>query len=97
MAAGYLLLTKADGWKQFCEEMQVPQFLLWKSLPGFNRLKRALALAEEVAFTPEEFLRWLNGLRPAAEPELIELPLTGAAVAAEITESYRSRVRWWGG
>lgn len=97
LAAGYLLLTKADGWKQFCEEMQVPQFLLWKSLPGFNRLKRALALAEEVAFTPEEFLRWLNGLRPAAEPELIELPPTGAAVAAEITESYRSRVRWWGG
>src|SRR5262245_21200074 len=32
LAAGYILRTKADGWKLFCERMTVPPFLLWQRL-----------------------------------------------------------------
>ena len=63
LAAGFLLRAKANGWTRFCEQMQVPPFLLWESLPGFNHLKYALALAEDLAFTAEEFLKWLNRIR----------------------------------
>ncbi|MFH1746960.1 MAG: hypothetical protein ABIG44_07940 [Planctomycetota bacterium] len=94
-AAGFLLRAKSEGWKGFCEQMQVPPFLLWESLPGFNRLKRALALAEEFAFTTDEFLGWLNGLLSISAQKL-----TGTSaeeVAAEYEEAYRRCVEWWGG
>lgn len=97
LAAGYLLRTKANGWRQFCEQMQVDPFLLFEGLPGFDRIKRALALAEEAAFAAEGFLKWLNAVRPETEPELTEVPLTAAAVAAATEKIFRQRVRWWGG
>ena len=97
LAAGYVLRAKAHGWKLFCERLNVPPFLLWEGLPGFDRLERARALAEKVAFVPEGFLRWLNAVRPAGEPELTEVPLTAEAVAAATEEAFRQRVGWWGG
>ena len=97
LAAGYMLRTKAEGWRRFCEQMHVDPFLLWEDLPGFGRLKRALALAQEAAFTPEGFLKWLNTIRPQTEPELTEVPLAAAAVATATEEFFRQRVRWWGG
>jgi hypothetical protein len=36
LAAGYMLRTKANGWKLFCERLNVPPFLLWEVLPGFQ-------------------------------------------------------------
>jgi hypothetical protein len=60
LAAGFMLRTKADGWKLFCERMNVPPFLLWQGLPGWQRLQSALARTEKAAFVPEGFLRWLN-------------------------------------
>ena len=96
-AAGYRLRTKAEGWNQFCRQMQIYPYLQWQTFPGYSRLKGALAAAEEFSFTPEAYLRWVNSNRRAAEPELSELPLTEAAEAAEIMEAYRCRVRWWGG
>jgi hypothetical protein len=96
-AAGFVLRTKAGGWKLFCERMNVPPFLLWKALPGFDRLQSALTLTEKAAFTSEGFLPWLNRIRPAGKPELIEVPLTVERVARQTEEMFRERVKWWGG
>ena len=97
LADGYLLRTKATGWKLFCERLTVPPFLFWELHPGFDRLQRALALTEKVAFVPEGFLRWLNRVRPKGKPELTAVRLTAERVADEIEEVFRERVRWWGG
>jgi len=97
LAAGYMLRTKANGWKLFCERLNVPPFLLWEIHPGFDRLQGVLALAEKAAFVPEGFLRWLNRVRPDGEPELTAVPLTVEGVADETAEAFRQRVQWWGG
>jgi hypothetical protein len=96
LAAGYMLRTKANGWKLFCERLNVPPFLLWEIHPGFDRLKAVLALAEKAAFVPEGFLRWLNRVRPKGEPELTAVPLTVEGIAAATTEAFRQRAQWWG-
>jgi hypothetical protein len=95
--AGFMLRTKAEGWKLFCARLTVPPFLLWEGFPGFDRLQRALALAEKSAFTPEGFLNWLNTVRPAGQPELIEVPLTVESVADANEEAFRQRAAWWSG
>jgi hypothetical protein len=97
LAAGFVLRTKTEGWKLFCERMTVPPFALWEHLPGFDRLQRALKLAERAAFAPEGFLRWLNDIRPAGEAKRTEVPLTVEGMAAATEELFRQRVDWWGG
>jgi hypothetical protein len=99
LAFGFMLRTKADGWKLFCERMNVPPFLVWElgGLPGFGRLQRALALAEEAAFTPEGFLRWLNRIRPAGEPERADVPVTVEGMADAADRLFRERAAWWNG
>jgi hypothetical protein len=97
LASGYMLRTKANGWKLFCERLNVPPFLLWQVLPGFDRVQRALVLTEKAAFVPEGFLRWLNRGRPKGQPELTAVPLTVEGVAAATAEAFRQRVQWWGG
>jgi hypothetical protein len=97
LAAGYVLRTKMEGWKRFCEEMAIPPFVEWQWLPGFDRLQGAFTLTEEAAFVPEGYLRWLNGIRPAGEPELTEVPLTVEGIATATDELFRKCVEWWGG
>jgi hypothetical protein len=97
LASGFMLKTRADGWKLFCERLNVLPFLLWECLPGSDRLQRALALAEKAAFTPGGFLRWLNTVRPAGEPERTEMPLTAERMADATMKMFRERVDWWGG
>jgi hypothetical protein len=97
LAAGFVLRTKAEGWKLFCERMTVPPFVFWEGLPGFDRLQRALSLTEKAAFVREGFLRWLNGIRPAGEPEVANVPLTAERLAAATEAAFRERVQWWGG
>jgi hypothetical protein len=96
LAAGFVLRTRAAGWRLFCERLSIPPFLLWEMLPGCDRLQRALRLADQAAFVPEVFLRWLNRIRPEGAPELAELPLTAEAVADGHAKLFRSRVEWWG-
>jgi hypothetical protein len=96
-AAGYMLRTKANGWKLFCERLNVPPFLLWEIHPGFDRLQLVLTMAEKAAFVPEGFLRWINRVRPKGEPELTAVPLTVEGVADETEKVFRWRVQWWGG
>jgi hypothetical protein len=96
-AAGCVLWTKAEGWKLFCERRNIPPLLFWQMLPGFDRLQRALKLADTAAFTAEGFLRWLNRIRPPGAAEMTELPLTVEGAAEGYAELFRSRVEWWGG
>jgi hypothetical protein len=97
LAAGFVLRTKAEGWKLFCAQMTVPPFVLWEALPGFDRLQHALNVSEKAAFVAEGFLRWLNTIRPAGELEVTHVPLTAERLAAATEEVFRERVRWWGG
>ena len=65
-AFGFLLKTKADGWKLFCQRRHLPPFSLWEFLPGWKRLQRYLKRVEGtaecpgMAFQPEGMLRFLN-------------------------------------
>jgi hypothetical protein len=103
LAAGYVLKAKADGWKLFCTRMTIPPFVLWEDLPSFERLQRALALAEGhddlpgASFTAEGMVRWLNGIRPKGEPAMTEVGLTAEAIAREAEELYRLGVERHGG
>jgi hypothetical protein len=97
LAAGFVLRTKAEGWKLFCGQLGIPAFALWKLFPGFDRLQRTLAQAEKGAFAPEGFLRWLNDRRPAGEPERTAVPFTVEGMAAAAEALFRERVQWWGG
>ena len=92
-----MLKTKGDGWKIFCERMNVPPFAYWDFLPGFHRLKRALDAAQEAAFVPEGFVRWLNEIRPAGAPEQTAAPVSPEEFADALETFFRQRVEWWGG
>jgi transposase len=96
LAAGYVLRTKANGWKLFCERLNVPPFLVWEMHPGFDRLQLVLALADKAAFVSEGFLRWLNRVRPKREPEMTAVPLSVKGIADETKKAFRWRVQWWG-
>jgi hypothetical protein len=97
LAVGFVLRTKAEGWKLFCQRLTIPPLAFWEGLPGFHRLQQALDLSERAAFYPEGFLRGLNAIRPAGEPEQLQVSLTveGWATAAEAV--FRERVAWWSG
>jgi hypothetical protein len=97
LSSGFVLRTKADGWKLFCDRLGIPPFVRWEGLPGLDRLRRALVLAEKVALTPEEMLRWLNRKRSDGKPEVQELRLTPEACAAGCEMMFRKRLEWAGG
>jgi hypothetical protein len=97
LALGYWVRAKAEGWKYFCEKLNIPPFLLWEDLPGFGRLQSALDLAKKTAFTPEGIVKWLNRVRPAGTPELTRDPLPADELAKATEEAFRQRVQWWGG
>ena len=97
LAAGFVLRTKVDGWKLFCERLTIPPFALWEGLPGYDRLQRALKLTENAAFDVEGFVQWLNRIRPAGDPERTLPPLTVAGMAAAAEKVFRERVERWGG
>ena len=97
LASGYVLRTKAEGWKQFCERWSIPPFLLWQDLPGFDRFQAALKLTDHAAFTEDGFLRWLNRVRPADHPVIPEVPVTVAGTADGVEEFFQARIEWWSG
>jgi hypothetical protein len=98
LAAGFMLRTKADAWKLFCERMSVPPFVGWEGLPGFDRLQRALKVAEKAAFVPEGMVRWLNAIRPQGAPGATPEGLISAQESADGLEKlFRESVASWGG
>ena len=96
-AAGYVLLAKVDGWRLFCQQLNVPAFVSWQGLPGFDRLQHGLEHAKDIAFSQEEYLCWLNSIRPKATPKITAISLTVEAVAAMTEEAFQKQVRWLGG
>ncbi len=95
-AFGYMLRTKADGWKLFCERLSIPPFAAWKAFPGCDRLQQWLDLAEKAAFVSEGMLRWLNRVRPAGTEEPTEIGLTVERVADATARLFAERAKWWG-
>ena len=92
---GFMLQTKAAGWKLFCERMGFSPFGEWQQLPGFERLKRDLNVVDGspdrpgAAFTPNEMIRWLNRDRPAEKPEATEADIiTAVRFADDLDEAF---------
>ena len=95
--AGWMLQTKANGWKLFCERWNVPPMLVWEALPGFERLQRFLARAEKSAFRPARIVQWLNRDRAADKPEATEASiLTAEKFANDLDATFQERSRRWG-
>lgn len=57
LAREFILKTKANGWKLYCERMSIPPFASWTFLPGFDRLQRSLTVAEKAALVLEGMVR----------------------------------------
>jgi hypothetical protein len=101
-AVGFLFKVKLQGWKLFCERLNVPPVTLWEQmdLPGLDRLKRAVALAHAgtVFSSAAEMAIWANEVRPAGDPERTEADiLTAEWFTADLDAVFRERIRWWGG
>jgi hypothetical protein len=100
MVQGYVLKVHSDGWKLFCERLNVPPALTsWAPLPGHDRLEEALELAEEEALDRDAVRAVMNARRRAAgEPELADTDMISAESCADFLEA---RLRWhahgWGG
>jgi hypothetical protein len=104
LAQGFVLRTKAAGWKLFCDRLGNSPFGLWQYLPGFERLQSDLKIVEgtpdnpDPAFTPKGMTRWLNRIRPAGKPEVTEADImTAVRVADALDVGFRECVKWWGG
>jgi hypothetical protein len=97
-AAGFILNVRVAGWKLFSERLNIPPFTYFKVLPGFDRLKRALKMAEETAFRPEGMLNWLNSIRPTdAERVTFETIISPEVYARRCEAEFRGQVEFWGG
>src|SRR5262249_15393292 len=72
LAVATILQLRAAGWNLFLGRFGLPPFTTWLDLPGFERLERALAVAEQDHLSPEDFLAWANRNRPAWAPLLTE-------------------------
>jgi hypothetical protein len=104
LAAGFMLKTKVDGWKRFCERLNVPPYLMWSAYPGFSRLQRALDVLAGTddfpgpAFVAEGMVRFFNRLQlPGATEATAKRLISAEKVADELEAAYRDRAKWWGG
>lgn len=96
-AAAFIVRRYADGWRLFCESMNIPPYVLWEILSGYERVQTRLSQAEDVAYASEEFVSWLNSVKPEDHPELHANPYTAEGIARQLDELYESATRWWGG
>jgi hypothetical protein len=103
LAEGFILQTKAAGWKLFCERLGISPFGLWKDLPGFERLQRALELLEGTAddpgsaFSRADMVQWLTRRRPDRKPELTDADIISAERLADETETlFRDHAHHYG-
>lgn len=101
-AAGFLFKVKLEGWKLFCERLNVSPVALWEQmdLPGLDRFKRAVAMTDAGAVfaSAADMMRWVNDVRAPGVPERTEAKLlTAARFADSLDATFRERVEWWGG
>ena len=100
LAAGYLLKTKAGGWKLFCERLGALSFMTldFVGLRGMDRLKDALEFAEKCSFTRKGMARWCNAIRSPDSPQMTEAEIPTAENSAKVLESlFRRSVEHHGG
>jgi hypothetical protein len=98
LAAGFVLRTKMEGWKLFCERKCIPPFELWKGLPGFKRIQRARDLAERAAFDPDGMVAWMNLVRRAGKPEATrERLMSPERIADGLEKDFQQFLRLCGG
>ena len=88
-------MTHRDAWRQCCDEIGVPPLLLWKVLPGYDRVTGLLAMAEQVAFNAEEFLEWLNTVKPAGDGGRTENPYTAEGRTQIMLDFYHDLKQRW--
>jgi hypothetical protein len=95
----FRMTVEMAGWRLFCEGRHFPPLWLWDGQPGYERMLRGLALAQQFAFTAESMLAWLNARRVEGTPELVELPahLVPEKIAEGLEDRYREFVRHHGG
>jgi hypothetical protein len=96
-AAGYIVHTYANGWRLFCENRAIPPFVSWENLSGYERIQTRLSQAEKVAYSSEEFVAWLNSVKPEDDPELHTNPYTAEGIAQQLDEAFAFVARWSGG
>ena len=97
-SSGFILKTKADGWKLFCERLNIEPLTFWEKLPGFKRLQNTLFVVETDHYTPDEMARWCNRVRKAGVPETtVDGLISPSKVANELEETFRHLVKWAGG
>ena len=96
LAAGCQLRERGMGWILFCERQGVPPYVLWERMPGYDRLKKTLEMAESIAFTPNGHRRWLNRIRPSGTAKLEIASLTAKRIAKETEAIYRKLLTKWG-
>jgi hypothetical protein len=94
LATGFILKNAMAAWDDFCKRLDVSPFAYWERFPTLERLQRALALADEAAFTEEGFLRFLNDIRPEGEPPLLRAE-SANEIADALVEAFNVRVQWW--
>lgn len=99
LALGYALRVRWQGWLHFCERVGVASTALLGGYPGYDRLTRTLAVAEQASLNPEGFLHWLNRRRPVGAPPRTELlrGQTPAGVADWLAGAFREAVTRHGG
>jgi hypothetical protein len=96
LSQGFNLKTTADGWKLFFKRMNVPPLAAWTCYAGFDRLQRALTLAEKAAFYPDGMVRWLNDIRSAdARQVTVEDLVSAEDLADGLEEMFRDHVSCW--
>jgi hypothetical protein len=103
-AQGFILKTKIAGWKLFCERLTLPPFALWKLLPGFDRLHRAIDLLDNrqhgppPVFQPEGMVRWMRQVRSDGQPEpTLETLITPKRFADDLAQGLHQCVLAHGG
>ena len=103
-AQGFMLKTKIAGWKLFCERLTLPPFELWKLLPGFDRLQRAIDLlynrqhGPPPAFEPEGMVNWLCQMRPDGQPKpTLDRLVSAERFADDLEKALRQCVKMYGG
>lgn len=98
MAQGWMLKTRYDGWKLFCERLDIPPFAVWQYLPGYERLQSTRERAEKGAFVTGGMVRWLNSNRPDGCPEVTAADiLSPERLAEQLDEMLRWSVKRRGG
>jgi hypothetical protein len=94
LAVAFLLNLQVRGWKLFCRRLGVTWHAWWSRLPGYERLRQAVAQARHCRHSDVSFNSWLAEAKGGGA---VEEPLRPRDVARVLWGRYRRAVRRWGG